>query len=217
MVGYLLLLLALTLGGRTMARPQNPFESLSLGAMSLAGNIAEAVQSGAALSRSMDIDNPLMSLHSKTAVGYGDAMRPPSASDSSEEDRRRRRRRRSLPNLLRRSRREPCFWKMGMATTMASGDDDVEARRRQARKRAANNASRSRVSSKTSGKKKLHRRRRQAPSSSSSSSMPGQGSESGVLGLSDRIKGMWFSFMDNVTDVVQQVRQKISESASSAG
>ncbi|XP_017034599.1 uncharacterized protein [Drosophila kikkawai] len=204
------LLLALMAMAGIRARPQNPFDSLSLGAMSLAGNIAEAVQSGAALSRNMEIDNPLMSLRSKTAVGYGDAMRQPSGSDSSDEEDRRRRR--SLPSLVHRTKRAPCFWKMSsMATTAASADDDVEARRRRAaRKRAANNASRSRVSPKTSGKKKLQRRRRQAESQNPLN-------PEAALGLGDRIKSMWLSFVDNVTDVVQQMRQKITESASATG
>ncbi|XP_016986631.1 uncharacterized protein LOC108049813 [Drosophila rhopaloa] len=218
-----LLLMALALA-RIAARPApqgNPLESLGMSAMSLAGSLAEAVQSGGALTRDLNLDNPLMSLHSKTALGYGDAMRPPSAGDSSEEDRRRRRRRRrrrSIPASLHRHKRAPC-WKMGSAaTTAAPADDEVEARRRRAQKRAANNASRSRVSPKTSGKtKKLQRRRRQAPSPAipeSGSPMAGSGDP---LGLGDRIKAMWLSFVDNVTDVVQQVRQKVSESASSAG
>lgn len=190
--------------------PQNPLESLGMGAMSLAGNIAEAVQSGAAISRDVDIDNPLMSVHSKTAVGYGDAIRP-IATDSSEEDRRRKRRRRSQHRL----KRAPCFWKMSAAaTTAASADDDVEARRRRAQKRAANNASRSRVSPKTTGKKnkKLVRRRRQEEKGMEvTQNMDG----ADPLGLGTRIKAMWLSFVNNVADVVQQVRQKITETANS--
>ncbi|XP_023035005.1 uncharacterized protein LOC111519291 [Drosophila willistoni] len=186
------------------SRPQNsnPFEQLSLGAMNIAGNIAEAFQSGAAINRSMNFDNPLMSVHSKTVVGFGDAMRSPSDDDDSSEERRRRRRRRRHLNLHR-VKREPCFWKMTATTTQSSADDDdVDARRRRALKRAANNASRSRVNSKT--KKKLHRRRRQAT--------PEAGGQQSI-GLGDRIKGMWLSFVDNVVDVVQQVRQKISSTA----
>ncbi|XP_039499639.1 uncharacterized protein LOC120456722 [Drosophila santomea] len=207
-----LLLVAVSLA-RIAARPgaQNPLESLGMGAMALAGNIAEAVQSGAAISRDLNIDNPLMSMHSKTAVGYGDAIRP-IAADSSEEDRRRKRRRRSLH----RHKRAPCFWKMGSAaTTAASADDDVEARRRRAQKRAANNASRSRVSPKSSGKKKmLVRRRRQAAEGMEvTPDMDGMD----PLGLGTRIKAMWLSFVDNVTDVMQQVRQKISETTNSTG
>ncbi|XP_036675973.2 uncharacterized protein [Drosophila suzukii] len=205
------LLVALSLA-RIAARPepQNPFESLSLGAMSVAGNIAEVVQSGAAINKDLNIDNPLMSVHSKTAVGYGDAIRP-MAADSSEEDRRRRRRRRSLH----RHKRAPCFWKMGTAaTTAAPADDDVEARRKRARKRAANNATRSRVSPKTTGKKKFQRRRRQAPMDQNMT--PNMGGTD-PLALGERIKTMWLSFVDNVTDVVQQVRQKISDTASSTG
>ncbi|XP_033171698.1 uncharacterized protein LOC117148434 [Drosophila mauritiana] len=192
--------------------PQNPLESLGMGAMTLAGNIAETVQSGAAISRDLNIDNPLMSVHSKTAVGYGDAIRP-IAADSSEEDRRRKRRRRSLHRL----KRAPCFWKMGAAaTTMASADDDVEARRRRAQKRAANNASRSRVSPKSTGKKKkkLVRRRRQEETGMEVT--PNMGGAD-PLGLGTRIKAMWLSFVDNVTDVVQQVRQRITETANSTG
>ncbi|XP_037726758.1 uncharacterized protein LOC119557847 [Drosophila subpulchrella] len=207
-----ILLVALSLA-QIAARPepQNPFESLSLGAMSLAGNIAEAVQSGAAMNKDLNIDNPLVSVHSKTAVGYGDAIRP-MAPDSSEENRRRRRRRR---RSLLRHKRAPCFWKMGTAaTTAASADDDVEARRKRARKRAANNASRSRVSPKTTGKKKIQRRRRQAPTDLEMA--PNMGGTD-PLALGDRIKTMWLSFVDNVTDVVQQVRQKISDTASSTG
>ncbi|EDV46589.1 uncharacterized protein LOC6550133 [Drosophila erecta] len=207
-----LLLVAVSLA-RIAARPgpQNPLESLGIGAMSLAGNIAEAVQSGAAMSRDLDIDNPLMSVHSKTSVGYGDAIRP-IAADSSEEDRRRKRRRRSLHRL----KRAPCFWKMGgAATTMASADDDVEARRRRAQKRAANNASRSRVSPKTSGKKKkLVRRRRQAETGMEAA--PNMDAVD-PLGLGPKIKAMWLSFVDNVTDVVQQVRQRISDTANASG
>ncbi|XP_017002463.1 uncharacterized protein [Drosophila takahashii] len=209
-LGLPILLVALSLAG-IAARPraQNPFENLSLGAMSLAGNIAEAVQSGAALNRDLNIDNPLLSLQSKTSLGYGDAIRP-MAPDSSEEDRRRRKRRH-----LHRHKRAPCFWKMGTAaTTAASADDDVEARRRRAaaRKRAANNASRSRLSPKTTGKKKLQRRRRQTDQGQ----MPANANGTDPLGLGDRMKAMWLSFVDNVTDVVQQVRQKISESANAA-
>lgn len=186
-------------------KPQNPLENLGMTAMNLAGNIAEAIQSGAAISRDINFDNPLMSVHSKTAVGYGDAMRPPSADDSSEEDRRKRR-------SLRRAKRAPCFWKMTM-TTAASSDDDVEARRKRARKRAANNASRSRVSPKTSSKKKFRRERRQAESDQMP---PGAMAGSQAMGLGDRIKGMWLSFVDNVTEVVQQVREKITSAANSA-
>ncbi|XP_017074330.1 uncharacterized protein LOC108110003 [Drosophila eugracilis] len=204
------LLLALCLA-RIAARPgpQNPFESLSLGAMSLAGNIAEVIQGGGAINRDLDIGNPLLSMKSKTSMGYGDAIRP-IAADSSEEDRRRRRRRRSLH----RHRRAPCFWKMGSAaTTASSADDEVEARRRRARKRAANNASRSRVSPKTSTKKKLQRRRRQTPPGTEMA--PNMGGPD-TMGIGDRIKSMWMAFVNNVTDVVQQVRQKISESAGAA-
>ncbi|XP_043658962.1 uncharacterized protein LOC122623717 [Drosophila teissieri] len=211
-----LLLVAVSLA-RIAARPaaQNPFESLGMGAMALAGNIAEAVQSGAAIQRDLNIDNPLMSVHSKTAVGYGDAMRP-MAADSSEEDRRRKRRRRSL----RRLKRAPCFWKMGSAATTAASadDDDVEARRRRAQKRAANNASRSRVSPKSSSgkKKKLVRRRRQEAEAEGVEVTPDMGGTD-PLGLGTRIKAMWLSFVDNVTDVMQQVRQKISETANTTG
>jgi len=100
------------------------------------------------------------------------------------------------------------------ATTAAPADDDVEARRKRARKRAANNATRSRVSPKTTGKKKFQRRRRQTPTDQNMT--PNMGGTD-PLALGDRIKTMWLSFVDNVTDVVQQVRQKISDTASSTG
>ncbi|XP_017113413.1 uncharacterized protein LOC108136606 [Drosophila elegans] len=194
------------------ARPgpqQNPLESLSLGAMNLAGNLAEAVQGGGALTRNLDFDNPLMSVHSKTALGYGDAMRPHAAGDSSEEEDRRRRKR-SSPHRLHRRRRAPCFMMRGgsPATTANPDDGEVEARRRRAQRRAANNASRSRV---TPGSKKLHRRRRQTPMGTTP---PGTGSGDA---LGDRMRTMWLTFVDNVTEVVQQVRQKISDSANSTG
>ncbi|XP_017107173.2 uncharacterized protein [Drosophila bipectinata] len=207
-IKLLILILELTsilLGVMAKPRAQNPLENLGMTAMNLAGNIAEAIQSGAAINRDINFDNPLMSVHSKTAVGYGDAMRPPSADSSEEEDRRKRR------SLLR-AKRAPCFWKMTM-TTAASSDDDVEARRKRARKRAANNASRSRVSPKTSSKKKFYRERRQAETDQ----MPaGTMAGSQAPGLGDRIKGMWLSFVDNVTEVVQQMREKISSAANSA-
>lgn len=202
-----MILVLTTIPAGIVAKPraQNPLENLGMTAMNLAGNIAEAIQSGAAINRDINFDNPLMSVHSKTAVGYGDAMRPPS-EDSSEEDRRKRR-------SLRRSKRAPCFWKMTMTTAASSGDDDVEARRKRARKRAANNASRSRVSPKTSSKKKFHRERRQVEMDQMP---PGAMAGSQAPGLGDRIKGMWLSFVDNVTEVVQQMREKISSAASSA-
>ncbi|XP_017042156.1 uncharacterized protein LOC108088721 [Drosophila ficusphila] len=217
------LLVALFLAGIS-ARPKadNPLESLGMSAMNLAGNLAEAIQSGGALTRDLNLDNPLMSVHSKTALGYGDAMRPPSGADSSEEDRRRKRRRRRRRSgrsgrSLHRHRRAPCFWKMGGAATTAAtgGDDEVEARRRRAQKRATNNASRSRVSPKTSGKKSLQRRRRRQAPTDTEIMQNSNGKD--PLGLGDRIKGMWLAFVDNVSEVVQQVRQKISDSATQTG
>ncbi|KAI8034572.1 hypothetical protein M5D96_012625 [Drosophila gunungcola] len=145
-----------------------------MGAMNLAGTLAEAVQGGGALTRDLDFDNPLMSVHSKTALGYGDAMRPHAAGDSSEEEDRRRRKR-TNPD-----------------------DGEVEARRRRAQRRAANNASRSRV---TPGNKKLQRRRRQTPMGTIP---PGTGSGD-ASALGDRMRTMWLAFVDNVTEVVQQI------------
>ncbi|XP_052855733.1 uncharacterized protein LOC128264341 [Drosophila gunungcola] len=201
---------------RIAARPgpqQNPLESLSMGAMNLAGTLAEAVQGGGALTRDLDFDNPLMSVHSKTALGYGDAMRPHAAGDSSEEEDRRRRKR-SSPHRLHRRRRAPCYMMRGgggsTATTANPDDGEVEARRRRAQRRAANNASRSRV---TPGNKKLQRRRRQTPMGTIP---PGTGSGD-ASALGDRMRTMWLAFVDNVTEVVQQVRQKISDSANSTG
>ncbi|XP_017156703.1 uncharacterized protein LOC108165146 [Drosophila miranda] len=200
--------------GLAWGRPQSPFDNLALGAMNVAANIAEAVQGGAAINRDLNFDNPLMTVHSKTAAGFGDAMRQPSGGDSSEsEERRRRRKRRSL-RRTKRIKRAPCHWKMSM-TTEAAGDDEVEARKKRARKRAANNASRSRITlkkiTKKSTKKKLLRRRRQMPSEGA-----GGGQQQAAATLGDRLKVMWLSLVDNVTDVVQQMRQKISSAAGAA-
>ncbi|XP_034668294.1 uncharacterized protein LOC117901589 [Drosophila subobscura] len=207
-----LLLVGLGLG---LGLAQNPFENLALGAMNVAANVAEAVQGGAAINRDLNIDNPLMSVHSKTAAGFGDAMRPPSGADSSESEsaeRRRRRRRRSLQRT-KRLRRAPCHWMMSMATE-TPGEDEVEARKKRARKRAANNAARSRITPKKGGKKKLLRRRRQQPMEGQQQQ---QQQQQAAGNLGDRIKGMWLSFVDGVTDVVQQVRQKMSSAAGAAG
>ncbi|XP_022233692.2 uncharacterized protein LOC111081843 [Drosophila obscura] len=216
LIGLLLVGLGLSLA---RARPQNPLENLALGAMNVAANVAEAVQGGAAINRDFNVDNPLMSVHSKTAAGFGDAMRPPSGGDSSEsEERRRRRRRRSLQQAQRsqrsqRIKRAPCHWKMTMPTEPA-GEDEVEARKKRARKRAANNASRSRITPKKSTKKKkLLRRRRQQPSQQAGG---GQQQQQAAASLGDRLKGMWLTLVDNVADAVQQMQKKITSAAGAA-
>ncbi|XP_001990959.2 uncharacterized protein LOC6564524 [Drosophila grimshawi] len=208
--------------GRAWSRvtAQNPFEQLAVGALSVGGQIMNSLQEGALATQQMNFDTGLVAMRSKTAMGYGDAMRPVNDDDSSESDERRRRRRRrrsmdgnnsiiSLHQALHRIRRSPCNWKQMMGATTEMTDDDIEARRRRARKRAANNASKTRVTkSKTKTKKKLletRRRRRQALES------PQQ--ESVGANLGERVKGFFLSFMGNVGDMMQQMGQKIKGTA----
>ncbi|XP_017872600.1 PREDICTED: uncharacterized protein LOC108620211 [Drosophila arizonae] len=204
------------------AHPQNPFEKIAVGALGVGSQIMNSLQEGAKASQQLNFDNALMAVHSKTDVGYGDAMRgnvDDSDSSESDERRRRRRRRRSANSLLsrhlalHRHKRSPCMM-MGATT---ESPDEVEARRRRARKRAANNASRTRINKSSSKKKKLleaaERRRRQAPQ---------QDQQQGQLGpqqgpsLGERVKYFWLSIVDNVADAVQQMRQRIKGAAAQA-
>ncbi|KAL7743551.1 hypothetical protein ACLKA6_013357 [Drosophila palustris] len=198
--------LCLLMGG---ARTSNPLEQLALGALSVGGQIMNTMQDGNKATNQLSFDTPLMKIHSKTDIGHGNAMLRPSPddsdSDSEESDERRRRRRRR--------KRSPCFNKMPTESA-----DDVEARRKAAaaKSRAANNAARSRIirtmdkqqTKKT--KKKLHRRRRQA-----TGQQQGQQGQQGP-NLGDRVKGLWLSFVDNVFDAMQQMRQQIKGAAAQA-
>ncbi|EDW58129.1 uncharacterized protein [Drosophila virilis] len=226
----LLLLLGLLTGSAwSRASPENPLEKLAVGALSAGTGIMSSLQEGALATQQMNFNGGLVAVRSKTAMGYGDAMRPDSGedSDSSESDERRRRRRRntnststsnssyrnssrsfSLHQALHRLKRSPCGMKMGATTESA---DDVEARKKRARKRAANNnASRTRIS-KTSTKKKLlesrRRRRRQATQ---------QQQQQLGAGLGEQVKGLFLSFIDNMADMVQQVRQQVKGATAQA-
>ncbi|XP_064538580.1 uncharacterized protein LOC135428466 [Drosophila montana] len=232
MMMLLLLLLGLLTGSAwSRASPQNPLDKLAAGALSVGTGIMGSLQEGAMATHQMNFDGGLVAVRSKTAMGYGDAMRPDSGedSDSSESDERRRRRRRrrntnstssdggsyrnssrsfSLHQALHRLKRSPCGMNMGATTESA---DDVEARKSRARKRAANNnASRTRIR-KTSTKKKLlesrRRRRRQAAQ---------QQQQQLGAGLGEQVKGLFLSFMDNMADMVQQVRQQVKGAAAQA-
>lgn len=224
----LLLLLGLLTGSTwSHARPENPLEKLAVGALSVGTGIMSSLQEGALATQQMNFDGGLVAVRSKTAMGYGDAMRVDSGedSDSSESDERRRRRRNtnstsssssyrnssrsfSLHRALHRLKRSPCGMKMGATTESA---DDVEARKNRARKRAANNnASRTRIS-KTSTKKKLiesrRRRRRQATQ---------QQQQQLGAGLGEQVKGLFLAFIDNMADMVQQVRQQVKGATAQA-
>lgn len=220
----LALLLGLLLVSWTRGDTANPFEQFATGALSVGGQLLDTLQDGRMAAPQLNFDTPLLSLHSKSQLGFGNAMRRQSDDSSSESDERRRRRRRrrssSLAHanhrLLHRQRRAPCFKMMTSGTTEAS--DDVEARKKRAKKRAAaNNAARSRIVKKVMKKKKLHemqpqrrRRRRQAEEQGL-----GQGQKQGPS-LGDRVKGLWMSFMDNVLDVAQQMRERIKAAAAQA-
>lgn len=198
------------------AQPQNPFEKIAVGALGVGSQIMNSLQEGAKASQQLNFDNGLMAVHSKTDVGYGDAMRGNADdSDSSESDEKRRRRRRRHSQLsrhlaLHRHKRSPCMM-MGATT---ESPDEVEARRRRARKRAANNASRTRINKSSGKKKKLleaaERRRRQAPQQQQQLG-PQQGPS-----LGERVKYFWLSIVDNMADAVQQMRQRIKGAAAQA-
>lgn len=224
-----LALLGLLLVSWTRGNTANPFEQFATGALNMGGQLLDTLQDGRMAAPQLNFDTPLLSVHSKSQLGFGNAMRrqgdDSSSSESDERRKRRRRRRRrssgssslGLNNhrLLHRKRRAPCFKMMTSATTEAS--DDVEARKKRAKKRAAaNNAARSRIVRKVMKKKKLHemqprrRRRRQAEEQGL-----GQGQKQGPS-LGDRVKGLWMSFLDNVLDVAQQMRERIKAAAAQA-
>ncbi|XP_030379141.1 uncharacterized protein LOC115627560 [Scaptodrosophila lebanonensis] len=208
----LLVLLLMLMQGQLGALAQNPIEQMALGAMSVAGNIAETIQSGAAIDRQIGFENPFMSVRSKTAVGYGQAIRPRGADDSSDESDGRRRKReapmeRQLLPHLHRTRRAPCMWSMMGQQKTDEAEDDVEARkRRAAARRATNNAQRTR---KVRKKKHIQsqRRRRQVPEQQQ---MLGDQFGQQPPSFGQRLQGMWVSFMDSVTDVIQQIRNKVA-------
>lgn len=216
-----LALLGLLLVSWTRGDTANPFEQFATGALNMGGQLLDTLQDGRMAAPQLNFDTPLLSVHSKSQLGFGNAMRRQGddASSSESDERRKRRRRRSLAHnnhrLLHRKRRAPCFKMMTSATTEAS--DDVEARKKRAKKRAAaNNAARSRIVRKVMKKKKLHemqprrRRRRQAEDQGQ-----GQGQKLGPS-LGDRVKGLWMSFLDNVLDVAQQMRERIKAAAAQA-
>lgn len=188
----------------------NPFEQLATGALSMGNQLLNRLQDGQMVQPQMNFDTPLLAVHSKSQLGFGNAMKRKGQSDddddssSSEE----RRRRRSLSHAHHRGKRAPCFKMMSSATT-TEASDDVEARKKRAQKRAAaNNAARSRIVKKVKNKKKkLHsRRRRQALA---------QAQDQQKLGptVGDRIKGLWLAFVDNVVDMAQQMRDKVKAAA----
>jgi len=196
--------------GWIQARPSNPMEQLALGALNVGEQIMNTMQDGNKATKEFNIDTAVMKIHSKTEMGHGNAMLPPSEDDSDESDESRRRKRsiHEEHNMEHRGKRSPCFKKMPTESS-----DDVEARRKAAaRKRAANNAVRSRIMRTINvkqKKKKFHRERRQATQSGGA---PGQQGPN----LGDRVKGMWLALVDNVFDAMQQMRQQIKGAAAQA-
>lgn len=227
LVSLCLASLGLLLVCRTRADSANPFEQLAAGALNVGGQLLNRLQDGNMVTPQMNFDTPLLAMYSKSQVGFGNAMRRQSDDSSSSESderrkrrRRRRRRRRSVSRanhrLLHRKRRAPCFKMMNSDNTESS--DDVEARKKRAKKRAAaNNAARSRIVKKVmKKKKKLHemqqlraRRRRQANDQE-------QGQQKLGPSVGDRVKGLWMSFVDNVFDMAQQMRERIKAAAAQA-
>lgn len=207
----LLGLLCVLLG--TQGDASNPFEQLATGALSMGSQLLDRLQDGQMVQPQMNFDTPLLAVHSKSQLGFGNAMRRKGNDDdddSSSSEERRKRRSVMHNHAHRRGKRAPCFKMMSSATT-TEASDDVEARKKRAQKRAAaNNAARSRIVKKTKKKKKLHtrrrRRRRQAQE---------QAERLGPT-VGDRIKGLWLAFVDNVVDMAQQMREKIRATAAQA-
>lgn len=204
----LLGLLCVLLG--TQGDASNPFEQLATGALSMGSQLLDRLQDGQMVQPQMNFDTPLLAVHSKSQLGFGNAMRrkgDDDDDDSSSSEERRKRRSVVHNHAHHRGKRAPCFKMMSSATT-TEASDDVEARKKRAQKRAAaNNAARSRIVKKTKKKKKLHtrrrRRRRQAQE---------QAERLGPT-VGDRIKGLWLAFVDNVVDMAQQMREKIRATA----
>ncbi|XP_011204420.2 uncharacterized protein LOC105226975 [Bactrocera dorsalis] len=163
-----------------VAAPQNYLEQAAAGAMDMAMKMGEILQNGGAARKEFGFQLPGMSMHSKTAVGMGEAMIQ--RSDSSEEDSDERRKRSltsdELPDggagkgphttftKLMRNINAPCIGGgtgggTGGAGDGGDGEDIVDEARRRIARMKARKAAGGKKSTTSKSKKKSGRRRRQ--------------------------------------------------------